>query len=481
MTRSILPSTPSERTWVALGLVLVAAQVLLIRMTVGLHHGNATTLAAVMPLILGVAIPTGLLLAMGPRLVASPPTPMVWVAMIGCGLLLRLVWLGQVPPLDDDYFRYLWDGAVVANGLDPYRYGPSEFLGKSTGPEAYARLAAGKAVQDILDNVNFNDMRTIYPGIAQAVFAAGYLIAPFKVDGLRLVFLAGEIATLVLLVRLLSETGRSPLWAALYWMNPFAALMTIGLVHVDAMMSPLVLGALLMHARGRSVWAAALIGLGAGVKIWPLLLAPMVLWPLLRQPRRAVLASLVLGVVLLAVLGPVLWSTLRPGSGLTAYAHGWTNNNAFYAWTLVGLKAVLGQGEAIERGLRLTLAAATAIIALAQAFRGRDTLDSILSRGLIVAACVFYLSPAQFPWYAVWFLPLAVLRGSWPLLLASAVLPFYYMFFPQWPVEQGSLFFYGIAFIHSVPVLAWLLYEAVKQRRGTVSDRASDRAVTGGS
>lgn len=472
MTRSILPSTPSEWTWVVLGLVLVAAQVLLIRMTLGLHHGNATTLAAVLPLMLGVAIPTGLLLAMGPRLVSAEPTPVVWGALIGCGLLLRLVWLGQVPPLDDDYFRYLWDGAVVANGLDPYRYGPSEFLGKTSGPEAYVRLAAGKAVQDILDNVNFNDMRSIYPAVAQVVFAAGYLIAPFKVDGLRLVFLAGEIVTLVLLVRLLRATGRSPLWSALYWCNPFAAFMTIGLVHVDAVIPPLVLGALLMHARGRSVWAAALIGLGAGVKIWPLLLAPMVLWPLLRQTRQAVLASAVLGVVLIAVLGPVLWSTLQPGSGLTAYAHGWTNNNAFYAWTLVGLKAVLGQGDGIERGLRLTLAAATAVIALTQAVRGSGSLDSILSRGLIVAASVFYLSPAQFPWYAVWFLPLAALRGSWPLLLASVTLPAYYMFFPQWPLEQGSLFFYGIAFIHSVPVLGWLLYETVVRRRGTASDRA---------
>jgi hypothetical protein len=213
-----------------------------------------------------------------------------------------------------------------------------------------------------------------------------------------------------------------------------------------------------------------LIGLGAGVKIWPLLLAPMVLWPLVREPRRAAVATLALGAVLLAVLGPVLWSTLQPGSGLTAYAHGWTNNNAFYAWTLVGLKTLfgqtgIGQGEGIERALRLTLASATALLALGQAFRGQETLDSILSRGLIIAAGVFYLSPAQFPWYAVWFLPLAVLRGSWPLLLASAVLPFYYMFFPQWPLEQGSLFFYGIAFIHSVPVLGWLLYEAVVRRQ----------------
>lgn len=464
MTGQYWPATRDERTWGLVGLALVVAQVALIVTTQGLHHGNATTLRAVLPMILGLALPTGLLLIAGPRLVRSAPTPFVWAVLIAVGLLLRLVWIGQTPPLDDDYFRYLWDGAVVANGLDPYRYAPGELFGSSTSPEAYQRLAAG--VQAILDSVNFNDLRTIYPSVAQAAFALGYLIAPFKADGLRIVFLGGEIATFVLLIHILRALGRSPLWSALYWWNPFAATMTIGIVHVDAMIPPLVLGVLLMHARGRANWSVALIGLGAGVKIWPLLLAPIVLWPLIRLPRRATVACLVLGATLLVAVGPVLWSTLRPGSGLTAYAGGWTNNNAFYAWTLVGLKALLGHGEGIERGLRLTLAAATALLAAAQAFRGDDSLASILSRGLIIAAAVFYLSPAQFPWYAIWFLPLAVACGSWPLLLASALMPFYYMFFPQWPVEQGSLFFYGIAFVHSLPVLGWLLYDALARRRG---------------
>ena len=247
--------------------------------------------------------------------------------------------------------------------------------------------------------------------------------------------------------------------------------MTIGLVHVDAMIPPLVLGALLLASRGRWNGGLMLLGLAAGVKIWPALLAPMLLWPLIRDPRRLAMGCLVLGATLLVTIGPVVVSALRPGSGLSAYAAGWTNNNAFYAWALVGLESLLGRGDGVERTLRVALALTTAGVALVQGVRGEPTLDSLSRRALIVAASVFYLAPAQFPWYATWFLPLAALRGSWPLLLASAVLPSYFLFFPHWPMEKGSLFFYAIAFIHSVPVLGWLLYERYSAANQTVALR----------
>lgn len=463
-TNGRLPSQAvPDHVWLALaGLVLLVAQYALIVTTRGLTHVNAETIAAVRPLIVGLAVPTALMLAAALWLVRQPDTRAGWLVLVGIGLALRALWLGHVPPLDDDYFRYLWDGALVANGLDPYYWAPDDFIShQGRGTATHQALAvAGKTV---LANINFPEYRTIYPSVAQAAFALGYGIAPFKVDGLRLVFLAGEALTLWLLVDLLRTLGASRRWAILYWWNPFAATMTIGIVHVDALIPPLVLGALAAHLRGRSFLALALLGLGAGVKVWPILLAPVILWPMLREPRRLLIGCAVTGAALLVAMGPVLWSTLRPASGLVGYATSWTNNNAFYAWVLLGLKNGLGL-ERAEPMLRLALAAATAVIALWAAVRRPATAEALATRFMIVAAAVFYLSPAQFPWYAVWFLPLAALLRSMPLLLASVFLPFYYLFFPHWPLEQGSLFFYGIAFIHSVPVLAAFLIERYRGR-----------------
>lgn len=462
MTR-IRPSGRGELGLACLGLALVVGVAVTIYATKGLHHGNSSTIASVLPLILPLAVSGAALLLAGPMIVRLPATPFVWAVLIAVGLAMRLLWLGSVPPLEDDYYRYLWDGALVAHGHDPYRYAPSEFLAGNTIPPSHWPLAAQALV--ILEYVNFNDMRTIYPGAAQAAFALAHWIAPFGLDGLRIVFLGGELATLVLLVTLLRQANASSLWATLYWWNPLAAAMAVGFSHVDALIPPLVLGALLASTSGRPLLALVLIGLGAGVKVWPLMLAPIILWPLRREPRRLLQACLVLGATLLVVLGPVFWSALRPGSGMTAYMGGWANNNAFYAWTVLALREGLGLGDGAERALRLVLAMTTGVVALVQAARGDASLASQSRRFLIVAASVFYLSPAQFPWYALWFLPLAALSGCWPLLLASALLPFYYLFFPHWPMESGRLFFYGIAFIHSVPVLGWLLIETIRSRR----------------
>lgn len=461
----MLPKGRAEAIFAAAGLALIACQAALLLATRGLNHDTAAAVAAVLPLIGWLALPTIGLLAASPRLVVIAPSAFVWAMLIATGIAMRLVWLGTPPPLEDDFNRYLWDGAMVAHGLDPYLRAPADYLGTgggAAGSDVRWRIAA--AAQATLGDINYPEMRTIYPGVAQAAFALAHLIAPFKVDGLRAVLMGAELATLWLLVVMLRALGRSPMWSLLYWWNPLAAYMAVGIVHVDALIPPLVLGCLFAQRRGRPMVGLALLGLAAGVKIWPALLAPLVLWPLVREPRRLVAGVAVMGAVLAVVMGPLLLSALRPGSGLSAYAAGWSNNNGFYAWLLYAVYAAMGSWEAAERVVRPALALATFGLAFLAAVRGDETSGSLACRALVVAAGVFYLSPAQFPWYALWFLPLAVLCCSWPLLLASATLPFYYLFFPLWPVRNGVWFFYGVAFIHSVPVLGWLLYDWYRGR-----------------
>jgi len=44
--------------------------------------------------------------------------------LILCGLVLRLSFFGSQPIYENDYKRYLWDGAVTATGSNPYEYSP---------------------------------------------------------------------------------------------------------------------------------------------------------------------------------------------------------------------------------------------------------------------------------------------------------------------------------------------------------------------
>ena len=46
--------------------------------------------------------------------------PLLWAFVVG--LLLRGITFFSEPVLEDDYYRYLWDGGVAAHGINPYRY-----------------------------------------------------------------------------------------------------------------------------------------------------------------------------------------------------------------------------------------------------------------------------------------------------------------------------------------------------------------------
>jgi hypothetical protein len=339
-------------------------------------------------------------------------------------------------------------------------------------PDGFETIAA--AGQEALARINFPDLRTIYPSTAQIAFAIAYLIAPFDIDGLRVVFLLFECLTFLLLLALLSVLKASAIWSALYWWNPLVAFSLIGLAHVDALVPTFVLAALLMMIRHRTFSAVALLGAGAGVKIWPLLLLPLVLARARREPLKLVVACILSTAVLAIAIGPVALSALRPGSGLTAYASSWGNNNAFFAWSVYLLGSLTGPSNA-ERALRVAVSLTALAISFVATRWANDDSRNLVRACLMVAGTVFYLSPAQFPWYAVWFLPLAAILRSWPLAFASATLPFYYLFYPLWAEGRGDAFFFGAAFLHSVPVLIWLARE---QRIGRTTNCVTSGEAT---
>jgi len=175
-----------------------------------------------------------------------------------------------------------------------------------------------------------------------------------------------------------------------------------------------------------------------------------VLWP----SRPATLRfGIALGVVTLALCGPLMLASLAPRAGLTAYATGWSNNNAPYAWISYGFYLLFGEGRG-ELLLRAGVAALSAVVAIAVALRPLATMQDLIWRATIVAAVVFYLAPAQFPWYAAWFLPLAAAAGSLPLSAAAVGLPIYFLFFPLAEIGMRSFHGHWLAFLHLVPVAA---------------------------
>lgn len=434
--------------------LLVASQIVLVLSSAGLTHAAAAHAADVALFIALLAAPTIVGLVGARAFIGHAFPARAFWPMVAIGLAMRLVWFGAPAPMEDDFYRYLWDGAVVASGLNPYAFSPEQIAQGASIPAFIDLAAAGRSV---LDRVNFPEYTSIYPGTAQLAFAAAHRLAPWSLDGLRVLFVLADTATLVMIVALLNDLGRSRMWAALYWCNPLVTLAGAATAHVDALLPPLVLGAFIAMNRMRPALASALLAFAVGVKIWPALLAPLLMRNSFADRRRLALAACVFTLVSAAVLAPLAAEMFSGRSGLSAYATLWYNNNAPFAWLSTALGR-LSQGDSFWANAlpRSALAGAGAITALLIAARPVQDLSDHLARALAVCATIFYLSPAQFPWYALWFLPLAAVTQRWPLLLASATLPEYYLFFPLAEMGERDLFQNGVALLHAAPVWAWL-------------------------
>jgi hypothetical protein len=431
-----------------------AGQIWLAAQAPNLNHETAVSLAAVLPVILVLSLSTSAVLFAVWRMARGNSGLVALAVMIAAGLAMRLVWFGSPAPIEDDYYRYLWDGALLANGFNPYDLAPKDVLTAfGTGGLDPSLAAIAAEGQETLSRINFPGLKTIYPGAAQAAFALAYWIAPWSLDALRLVFLVADTATLLLSILILLRIGASLLWAGLYWCNPLASAMLIGAAHADVLVAPFILAALLLAMAGRSGAGGAALGLAAGVKLWPALLLPLLLRAGPKKSAQLAKAAAAFFIVGAAAIVPLALASLDPQSGLAAYAGGWANNNAVFAWLREAAYA-LTQHPGAERFLRLSLAAAAGAIALAMAMRPISGPRDLCARAAIIAAAVFFCSPAQFPWYASWFLPLAAIAQNWPLLAVSALLPAYYLFFPSWGTPFFPYFAFGAAFIHWLPLLA---------------------------
>ncbi len=383
----------------------------------------------------------------------------VWV--IAVGTVLRVIMLFSTPILENDYFRYMWDGAVLANGINPYAYSPEEVI-QNTGKNSYIPALLSELAEesdDIIHKINYPDLRTVYPPVSQAIFATTYYLQPWSVFSLRLVFLLFDFVTLALLLYILRFLNLSLISSAIYWWNPLVVKEIFNSAHLDVIALPFVLGAILLAIRSRYFWSIIFLTLAIGVKLWPVVLLPIVLRPLISNPKRLVPALILFCILLLALFLPVYVTGFDESSGFTAYAGQWENNNSIFKLILLGSGFILktidihpGHGQLATR-ISVFMIICIWIAYLTYQKVGKP--GEIFEKCLLIVAAVFLLSPTQFPWYYTWMVPLLAIRPRPSLILLTALLPLYYLRYYFLPRGQLEISMYVIVWIEFVPV--WIL------------------------
>ena len=464
------PLEASERhngatvTWVTIGVGLIGAHLALLWLSFRFEAAVDPTFLPVFPL-------SALLVAAGLLYLS-----LFWVAgrfaatrglvlwMLFVGLALRLLLLPSPPIFEDDFYRYLWDGGVTAQGFNPYAFAPETVLADSDAAVPLALHQLAQASGPVAEWVNYPSLTTIYPPLAQAGFALAHLIEPWSLIAWRGVSLGFELITLGLLALLLRRLGRSPLWLALYWWNPLAVKELVNSAHMESLLLPFLLAALLAALSARPRWTAVFAALAVGVKLWPIILLPALFRPFL-QDRKALLSALGIFLTLAALLlAPMALARLDGSAGVVAYSQEWRMNDSLFAIICNTLDRFFPFLNT-EMWSRLLVLALLGLVVLALTWRTPETPEDTLRSALWTVAALFLLSPTQYPWYYLWLLPFLVLVPRLSLLSLTALLPLYYLRFHFEATGQPSRFDNGVVWIEFAPVWLLLAAEAIAAQR----------------
>jgi len=336
--------------------------------------------------------------------------------------------------MEDDFYRYLWDGAVTARGLNPYEYSPTQIVWGSIEAEPIPQPLRQLADESgsILEHVNPPHLPTIYPPIAQLAFATAHMIAPWSTDSWRMLLLLADGITLVILLHLLSVLGLSSTAIVWYWWNPILLREIYGGAHMDVLVLPFIVGAVVLAIRKRFSGSMLLLALAGGVKLWPIILAPILLGSLFTTPKRLFLPLAVFLGTTALVWSPTIPHAFTTDSGFIAYAEAWQNNaGAFALLERVGRLILAGIGEPYAHLGQPIARGAVGVILFAWiawlSLKPVNAIRDVPQRCCLAVAALFLLAPAQFPWYYVWLLPFLTIVPSIPLLSYGFLLPLYYV------------------------------------------------------
>ncbi|MFQ5490158.1 MAG: hypothetical protein ACE5GE_05490 [Phycisphaerae bacterium] len=311
----------------------------------------------------------------------------------------------------DDVFRYVWEGRIQVAGFNPFAQAPDAEALTPLHDEEWARI-------------NHPGYKTIYPPLAQMVFAALAWVHP-SVGFFKACFAGLDLLTVIVLGQWCRRLGRPPHQALIYGLCPLT-LTTFGIDgHLDSLMLLLLaLAGLALHGR-RYYWAAGCLAGAIGAKVVAVVLLG---WLAMRCWRAAVLCVLL-------VVGLYL-PYASAGWGLVESLFRFAGGTAFFGLLHQPVAAWFGAGAAHTIGLGLLAAAVLASIRAGHSFE---------RHGGIVLGTLMLVSPVAHYWYLTWVLLFVAVRPRWCWLILSGSMVFYF------EAEQARL----ITKLWEMPAWSW--------------------------
>lgn len=345
------------------------------------------------------------------------------------GVLFRVVFLFAEPNLSQDFYRFIWDGALIKNGINPYLYIPNTLI-----EQPDLAIANSKQLYEGMGELSARNFSN-YPPLNQIIFSISSFLGGGSILGsliiMRLFIIGADIGVVFFGRKLLQNLGKSNHLAFWYFLNPLVIIELTGNLHFEGVMLFFFVWALYLISTNKYVLAAPIYGLSILLKLVPILFLPLFL-SYLGFKKSIVfygLIGLTCIVFLLPFYSPEFIDNYSQTIGL------WFSNFEFNAsiYNVVKKIGVLhfeSKPWELVKSYGNLIPKIIVIIALVLTFlRKNQNVKTLLSSMLILLSSYYFLSSTVHPWYIIFLLALGVFADfRFTIVWSATVILSYYAY-----------------------------------------------------
>lgn len=380
--------------------------------------------------------------------------------LISASFLFRLLFLFSVPALSDDYFRFVWDGDLLCQHINPYLYLPTD--------EALDQVASTSKGHTLLSNMNSPNYYSVYPPVLQAVFCAASYLSSSSILGsivvFRIIILLAEIGTYCFLKKLLIHFSIPKEYILFYFLNPLIIIELTGNLHFEALMIFFTVASIYYLVKQKWLFAAIFLALAISTKLIPLLLMPLIVNKLGFKKGFAFCA--LTGLLFILTFVPFINTELVAhfSNSVELYFQKFEfNASLYYLFRWLGIHMSGYNQIAIIGKVFLLLASALILYLSFKKEKKENPLHFFYTASTIL---FFYYALALIvhPWYISFLVLLVVFTQKKYVLVWSALVFLSYNAYAQQPYKENGL----ALFIEYAVVFSLFFYEL---RADFIADR----------